>query len=512
MVQYPLFLGVDVGTTNVRSLIFNETGEVLGQAFYKLKIYKPKPEIVEEKPEEIWRAVLKTMRDAVKRSRVPADNVVAISFSAQMHGVSIISRDGTTLTRLITWLDRRAVSQYKKLSKILDPYEIYSRTGCPPLFIYPLPKILWIKENMPAKFEKCFKIVSAKDYLIYRMFKEAYLDRSVASGSQLLNIHKLEWDETLLEIAGIDQEKLSILRDETEIVGELPREIAKNTGLKKGTPVILGASDATLSSFGLGAIEKGIAGLNIGSSGAVRVLSNRPFIDKDRKARFFCYYGTQGYWLPGGALNNAGIILRWFRDVFGQPEVKEAQKRRVDPYEVITEKAAKVKPCAEGLLMVPFFTGERFPIRDSKARGILFGLTLAHGRAHIIRAIMEGVAYTLKWIMDILEGQGITIEEVRIGGGGAKSSVWRQIQADVLGKRVVYTKVGEASALGAAMLATLKLGIYKDLKEASKNMVKVAGYHEPNLDNHRRYVLMFRIYKKLYNTSKSLYKELSRST
>ena len=506
--EYPLFLGVDVGTTNVRSFIFNSSGEVLGQSFRGLTIHRPKPEMAEEDVEEIWRATLETMRDSLKMSKVSAGDLAMVSFSAQMHGVSMIGRDGKPLTRLLTWLDLRATEQCERLGRLLGSYEIYSRTGGPPLFIYPPAKILWFKEKMPEKFKKCRKLLSAKDYVMYRMFGEPYLDRSVASGSQLLNIHELRWDEMILESLGIDPDKLPTLRDEMEVVGEIPSEISKYTGLRRGTPVIIGASDAALSNIGLGAVEEGIAAVNLGSSGAIRVLSDRPLIDKDRRARFFCYYAAQGRWLPGGAINNAGIVLRWFRDVFGEPEVMEASKRGVDPYEVITEKAAGVKPGSEGLVMVPFLAGERFPVRDPKAKGLLFGLTLAHGKAHFIRAIMEGVIYTLRWIMKIMEEQGLTIEEIRIGGGGARSSLWRQIAADVLGKTVVHTKVEEASALGAAMLAAIRLGIYKDLGEASREMVETASLHEPDPEAHRRYATVFNLYKGLYEALRGFYKEL----
>jgi len=508
--KYPLFLGVDVGTTNVRSFIFNSLGEVLGQSFRGLTIHKPKPEMAEEDTEEIWKATLETMRDSMKTSGVSASDVAMVSFSAQMHGVSMIDRDGKPLTRLLTWLDLRAAKQCERLSQIMGSYEIYSRTGGPPLFIYPLAKILWFKENLPEKFKRCHKLLSAKDYVMYRMFGEPYLDRSVASGSQLLNVHELRWDEMILELVEIDQDKLPTLRGETEVVGEIPREVSECTGLKRGTPVVLGASDAALSNIGLGAVEEGIAAINLGSSGAIRVLSDKPFIDEDERARFFCYYAAQGRWLPGGAINNAGIVLRWFRDVFGEPEVRDALKLGVDPYEVITKKAAKVKPGSEGLVMVPFFAGERFPVRDPKAKGVLFGLTLAHGRAHVIRAIMESVTYTLRWIMEIMEKQGVTIKEIRIGGGGARSSLWRQIAADVLGRTVVHTEVEEASALGAAMLAAISLGLYRDLEDASKGMVKAVSRHEPDLEAHQRYTSMFGVYKRLYETLREFYDELQR--
>jgi len=507
MTRHPLLLGVDVGTTNVRSFIFNAKGEVLGQAFREVEIHRPKPEWAEEEPEELWRATLHTMKEAVKASKISPDDVAMISFSAQMHGMSMINKKGKVLVRLLTWLDLRAAPQCEKLSEIIDSYELYSQTGCPPIFVYPFVKILWVKENMPKIFRQCYKVLSAKDYITYRMLGEPCLDHSVAAGSQLLNIHKLKWDDRVLEIADIDEDKLPVLYDGNEVIGELPATTAKLTGLKSGTPIILGASDGALSNVGLGSVEKGVAAANIGSSGAIRVMSDKPFIDGSRDMRFFCYYVAKKRWLPGGAVNNAGIILRWFRDVFGQPEIQAAQKRGVDPYEVIVEKAAAVKPGAGGLLMVPFFAGERFPVRDPRARGVIFGLTLAHDRAHIIRAIMESVVLTLNWIMEAMEEQGLTIDEVRVSGGGARSRVWRQIQADVLGKPVAHTKIEEASALGAAMLAAISLRIYKDLSDASRNMVKIVERHKPDPQTHRKYQAMFKIYKELYGSLRKFYEE-----
>lgn len=248
--------------------------------------------------------------------------------------------------------------------------------------------------------------------------------------------------------------------------------------------------------------------MNIGTSEALRTLSHKPFIDEHRAAHFFCYYAGLGNWLPGGAVSNAGILLRWFRDNFSHQEVAEAKRRGVDPYEVILEKAAKIKPGAEGLLMLPFFSGERFPIRDSKARGVLFGLTLQHGKAHIARAILESVVFTLRWIMESIQEHNTKIDEVRVGGGGARSSVWRKIQADILGKPIVYTKVEESSALGAVMLAAISLGIYDDLEESSKNMVHTVGRQEPDLKIHHKYRNNFEMYKEYYYASRKFFEEL----
>lgn len=507
-VEYPLFMGVDVGTTNVRSILFDMSGRVIVDSFRGVRILRPEPGAAEEEPEDLWRATLETMKESLKKSGFKAEDVAAIGFSAQMHGVMMLSREGKPLTRLLTWLDLRAAEQSDELSRIIGSYELYRRTGGPPLFIYPLAKILWFKENMPKKFEECDKMLSAKDYVMYRMFGEPMIDRSVASGSQLLNINRLEWDDEALKAVGIGEERLPRLMDELEVAGDLPNNVAEQTGLRKGTSIIIGASDAALSNIGLGAVEEGVAAVNLGSSGAIRVLSDKPILDRSEKARFFCYYATEKRWLPGGAINNAGIILRWFRNTFGMEEVKEAEKLGVDPYDLLTQKAAEVKPGSEGLVMVPFMAGERFPVRDPKARGVIFGLTLSHGKPHFIRAIMESVIYTLRWIMEIMKDQGVQIQQVRIGGGGARSPLWRQITADILGKKVAHTRVEEASALGAALLAAVKGGFYSSLQEASRKMVNVISIHYPDMNNHEGYSSLFRLYKDLYSSLGRLYKSL----
>jgi gluconokinase len=505
-----LFLAVDVGTTNVRSIIFNQKGRVVSQAYRTLTTFTPKSEIAEQDPEAVWKLTVETMRDAVKSLNTSANRIETISFSARMHGTMMIDRKGKPITRLLTWLDRRAMNEVGKVHQLIDPYELYTRTGCPLLYIYPFVKILWINKHWPQRFNKCYKILSVKDYVLYKMIAKSVIDRSVASGTQLLNIHTLNWDDTLLEMVNITQDMLPTLANETDIIGEVSRDLAKATGLSKGIPIIPGASDGALNNIGLGATVEGVAAMNLGTSGALRILADKPLLDAHPTAHFFCYYAALGKWLPGGAISNAGILLRWFRDNFGHQEIEEAKKRRVNPYFVISEKVGIIKPSADGLLMLPFFSGERFPVRDPQARGVLFGLTLSHTKAHVARAIYESVIFTLRWIMENLEEHAAQIHEVRVGGGGARSRVWRQIQADVLGKPIVHTQVEESSALGAAMLGTISSGIYSDLTEATQNMITTIDYQEPEIPVHEQYSNYFELFKELYYVSQKIFEQLTK--
>lgn len=509
MRNYPLFLGIDIGTSNVRSAVFTDRGKPLGYSIKELKIYEPSPGWAEQEPRELWFKTLQTAREAIKMSGSSPNDVASISFSGQMHSISVIDKKGDVLFKLATGFDQRAGPESEELSKLISPRELYERTGCPPLFSYILPKILWIKRNKPEIFHRAYKFLSAKDYVIHKILGKAYLDYSVASGSQLLNIHKLKWDNRVLEIAGIGEEKLPILKDEFKPVGELPASIAKKIGLKQGIPIVLGASDGALSSVGLGAFKKGVTALDLGSSGAIRACFGKPIFDESEQMRLFCYYLGLKKWLVGGAINNAGLPLRWFKNKFGYQEIQEAKEKGISPYQIMDREARKVELGSENLLLIPFLSGERFPIRDYKAKGVLLGLTYTHSRAHLLRAIMEGVAFTFRSIMETMEEQRIRINQVRISGGGAKSELWKQILADVLGKTIVETKVKEASVLGAAMAGAISSGVYRSLAGAGDNMVKVFKKRQPVEENRRRYNKYYQIYKDLYPACKPFFERFS---
>jgi gluconokinase len=505
-----MFLAVDLGTTNIRSIIFNQRGDVFSQAHRTITTLNPQPEVAEQDPETVWRLTIETMREAVKSLPCSTEEIERISFSARMHGIMMINREGTPITPLLTWMDRRAMDEADNVHRLIDPYELYMRTGCPVLYIYPFVKMLWINKHWSHRLQKCYKILSAKDYVLYKMTSQTVIDRSLASGTQLLNIYTLKWDDLLLKMVNITQDELPSLVHETDIIGEVSDDLAQATGLRQGIPIIPGASDGALNNIGLGATVKGVAAMNLGTSGALRMLSDKPFIDVHRQAHFFCYYAALGKWLPGGAISNAGILLRWFRDTFGHQEIEEAKQRRIDPYDVIAEKARAYEVNRNKLLMLPFFSGERFPIHDPFARGVLFGLTLKHNKAHIALAIYESVIFTLRWIMESLEEHDVRIREVRVGGGGARSRFWRQIQSNVLGKPIVLTRQVESSALGAAMLAAISTRTYKDLSEATENMITTVDYQEPNVQIHEQYGKYFELYKELYYLSKNIYEQLNK--
>jgi gluconokinase len=498
-------LAIDIGTTNVKAAIFDENGKTLSLARTEVPLHSPAPNSAVQKLDELYNATIKSVRNAVSQAKNAKVNVIA--FSAQMHGLGAIDDKGREVLPLVTYLDTRPAVAIEKLEEIVNPRELYENTGCPPLFTYPLAKLVWLSLTRPNIMREARWFVSAKDYVIYKIFGEPYIDESVMSGSQLLDIQRLKWSDLALSSAGVDEGKLPHLCDGEGVLQTLPKHVADSLGLGEDIPVVLGASDGALHSVGLGAFRRGLLALNIGTSGAIRSLSKAPLIDKSKDMRFFCYYIGYGLRLPGGAINNAGMGLRWFRDEFGQSEIAAAKVMNEDPYNLLTKQAEKVDATAEKLLILPFFSGERFPVRDPYARGVMFGLTLRHGKAHLIRALMEGCLYTLKWIYDAMVENGVEGKAIRTGGGGARSALWRQIQADVFGLPVEKTLVEDASLLGAAMMGLVAIGAYKSLEEAGKNMIKVEDIKHPNMENHEKYGRICDLFKRLYYAVKELYVE-----
>ena len=498
-------LAIDIGTTNVKAAIFDERGKMLSLARAEVPIHSPVVGSAIQHLDELYNATIKSAKSAVSIAKMA--KVDAVAFSAQMHGLGAIDAKGKEVLPLVTYLDTRPAIAFEKLVEMVDSYKLYENTGCPPLFIYPLTKFIWLNLTMPNIIKKAKWFVSAKDYVLYKILGEPYIDKSVMSGSQLLDIQRLKWSDLALSLTGVDESKLPHLCNGEDVLHTLPKHMADSLGLRESAPLVLGASDGALHSLGLGGIEKSLLALNIGTSGAIRSVSKKTLIDKSKDMRFFCYYIGHGLRLPGGAVNNAGIGLKWFRDEFGQFEVTMAKRLNEDPYNLLTKQAEKVEATAEKLLILPFFSGERFPVRDPYAKGVMFGLTLRHGKAHVIRALMESCVYTLKWIYDAMVENGIEGKAIRTGGGGAKSILWRQIQADVFGLSVEKTLVEEVSLLGAAMMGLVAIGVYNSLGEATKSMIKVVSVQHPNMENHEKYERLQDLFKKLYGAVKNLYAE-----
>ncbi|MBE9190519.1 gluconokinase [Gloeocapsopsis crepidinum LEGE 06123] len=489
------FIGVDLGTTSTKAIVFSTSGAIKGMGNQGYKIIVPKPTWAEQDPEAIFSAVIAAVRDAVDAAEISKSAIAALGFSAATHSLIAVDAKNYPLTNAIIWADNRSIHQTEQLKQQNIKHDLYLRTGSPIHPVSVVTKLMWMRETNPDVFEKAAKFISIKEYVFYQLFERYIIDYSIASATGLLNLKQLDWDEEALELAGIRSEKLSDLVSPTHVLRGMKTRHAEVMGIAPDTPVVIGANDGVLANLGVGAIAKGEVAITIGTSGAVRTVVDTPLTDE--KERTFCYALTEKHWVIGGPTNNGGIVLRWFRDNFCAPEVETAKQLGVDPYDLMIEAAMEVSPGAEGLLCLPYLSGERAPYWNAKTRGLFFGVGLHHGRSHFIRAIMEGILFNVYSVNVALQELTGDIKEIRASGGFARSTPWRQLMADLFGIEVLMPEVYEGSGFGAAVLAMYSVGAIADLTEAQK-LIRITYRHKPDSHLVSTYHDLFPLYERLY--------------
>ena len=500
------YLGVDVGTTSTKAVLFNKQGEVMGCETVFYPLHTPNQLVAEQDPEEIFRAVLTSVRETVRKSGISPESLKLVSFSAAMHSLIAVGRDGELLTQSITWADTRSARQAKKIKEEKDGHAIYLRTGTPIHAMSPLSKLVWLKEDEPALFGQAEKFIGIKEFIFHRLFGEYVIDHSLASATGLFNLENLDWDKGALEVAGVEADRLSRLVPTTHRMSGAKPEYAAFMGIREDVPFIVGASDGVLANLGVGAIEPGVIAVTIGTSGAIRTVSPKP--KTDPKGRTFCYALTENHWIVGGPVNNGGIILRWLRDEFASSEVETAKRLGIDPYDVLTKIASTVNAGSDGLLFHPYMTGERAPLWDANARGSFFGLSIHHQKQHMIRAVLEGIVFNLYTVL--LAVEELTGEPVRIqaSGGFARSDMWRQLMADVFDKPVIVPESFESSCLGAVVLGMYALGEIEDFSIVSE-MIGETHTHRPDTATSEVYRELLPIYIRLSRLLKEEYESIA---
>lgn len=506
MVHLSYYLGVDIGTTSTKAVLFGDKGTVISMHHVEYPLYSPAPSIAEQDPEEIFRAVKETIKGAIEKGAIEPAQLELVSFSSAMHSVIAVDDNGTPLTRCITWADSRATKWAEKIKNELNGLEIYKRTGTPIHPMSPLAKIAWLRTDHPEIFYKTSKFIGIKEYIFYQFFDQFIVDHSIASATGMFNLKQLIWDKEALKVAGITENQLSEPVPTTYFIKGLKQEFVTELGLSSETPFVIGASDGVLSNLGVNAIDPGVVAVTIGTSGAIRAVTDKPVTDP--KGRIFCYALTDKHWVVGGPVNNGGMTFRWVRDELASAEVETAKRLGIDPYEVLTKIASRVAPGSDGLLFHPYLAGERAPLWDANARGSFFGLGLHHKKEHMVRAVLEGVILNLYTVMLALQEMIGVPSKIQATGGFARSELWRQMMADIFNQEVVVPESFESSCLGAIILGMYALGKIDDFSIVSE-WVGSTHPHKPIKENVKIYEDLVAIYIRISRVLESEYEAIA---
>jgi gluconokinase len=497
------FIGVDIGTTSTKAIVFSPSGVIKGISTQGYPLLAPEPGWAEQEPEAIFKAVIQAIHEAIAQANIAASDIAAVGFGAATHSLIAIDQHHDPLTNSITWADLRSVPQTRQLKQDSGSVELYHRTGAPIHPVSLVTKLMWLQQHQPDIFSKAAKFISVKEYVLYQLFGRYVVDYSIASASGLMNLNQLRWDDAALSITGIRPDQLSELVPTTYVLRGMNARYAEAIGLHPDTPVVVGANDGVLANLGVGAITSDQLAITIGTSAAVRGVLPKPLTDP--QGRTFCYALTEDHWVVGGPSNNGGITLRWFRDQFGESEMAQAEREGVDSYDILIRMAEQVPAGAEGLLFLPFLSGERAPNWNPDARGMFFGIAMRHTRSHFIRSVLEGILFNIYNITTVLMSDSDQERSIRASGGFARSQMWRQMMADLFGTEVLIPEVYEASGFGGAALAMYAVGALTDLADVQP-LIRISDRHQPNRDVTSRYQQLFKIHQRLYD---NLVKEFS---
>jgi xylulokinase len=492
------YLGIDVGTGGTRALVIDAQGKVVASASAEHEHFaSPRPGWAEQDPRDWWRACGEAVGKALESSGVRAEEIACVGFSGQMHGAVLLDSKAEVVRPALIWCDQRSAAQSIELEQMFGRDTLIRLTCNPPLTNFTLTKFLWVRENEPRNWERVAHAMLPKDYVRYRLTGERAIDMADASGTLLLDVANRKWSKEVLAKTGIKESMLPALFESPQVCGKVSAAGAEATGLRAGTPVVAGAGDQAAGAVGMGIARVGAVSATIGTSGVVFASTDRPAMDPAGRLHTFCH-AIPGRWHVMGVTQAAGLSLRWYRDNFGAASPGVQKKDGRDPYDIFAEEAAAAPAGSEGALWTPYLMGERTPHLDPNARAALVGLTASHTRAHVIRSILEGVAFSLKDTFTIFDEMKIPVTSIRLGGGGARSPLWRQIQADVYGREVEIVAAEEGAAYGAAILAGTGAGEWKSVEQACDAIVRVAKRIPPNPKDSATMQKAYGTYRKIY--------------
>jgi len=494
MAEY--LLGIDVGTTATKAILCDVGGTIVGEAEEPATLRSPQPGWAEEDPEEWWGNVGRVTRRCLEQASLPPSSIVGVGVTGMVPTLILLDKDGHVVRPSIQQNDARSYQEIEEFKAHTDQADILRRTGSAITQQSIGPKLLWLRRHEPDAMARAVHVMGSYDFIVHRLTGEFSIERNWALESGLFDLHQEDWDDNLLELATIHRRWLGQVRWPAEVVGAVTREASAATGLAEGTPVVAGSADHIASAFSAGLKDHGHLLIKLGGAGDILYCLDRLEVDP---RLFLDYHVIPGKFLINGCMAASGSIIKWFRHEFA-PTASYAE---------LDAEAAAVPPGSGGLVLLPYFLGEKTPIFDSLARGVLVGLTLSHTRAHIYRAILEGIAYGFYHHLQVLAERGLTASRARVTNGGARSTLWRQITADVLGLPLEQIAHHPGSSLGAAFVAGMGVGAFHEWGEIER-YITISAITDPDWESHNRYNQMFRLYREVYEALKDKFPMLIR--
>lgn len=492
-------LGVDLGTTAIKCALHDLNGNVIEKATQEYQLITPDALSVEVEPETYWQAFKEAIASVMKYSQLNPEDIRSLGISAQGETLLFVDGNGKPLRRAIVWLDNRAQKEAVELDDAFDQDHIYKITGQVKIVpTWPASKVLWVKKHEPEIFNQTEKILLIEDYFIYRLTGEFVCEGSLVTSTCYWNFQTKEWWKEMLDLLEITPGHLPDYHESGEPVGRLRPEVAEELGLSSKLMVCTGGLDQACGAIGVGNIRPGIFSENTGAALAICATVNQPILDPNLQMPCH-YHGVPDIYMLH-TFTSGGIVLRWFRDEFAKTEQAVASYTGLDAYDLLGLAAAKAPPGSDGLVMLPHLQGAMAPEANPKAKGVFYGFTLHHNRSHFIRSIMEATGFIVRRNIEIIEKLQVSVKEIRALGGGARSQIWKQIEADITNKPVSVMKNEEAATLGAAILAGKAVGLFSSIEEAAEQMVQIEKTFEPNPDNIKTYDDAYETYKELYTS------------
>ncbi len=494
------YLGIDVGTSGTKTLLIDDKGRVLAEANADYPLHQPKPGWTEQNPDDWWQATVKTVREVLQKSGVKKEDVKAIGLSGQMHGSVFLDKRDQVIRPALLWNDQRTAAECDEITERAGGRKsLIKLVANPALTGFQAPKILWLRNKEPKHFNKLARVLLPKDDIRRRLIGDYVTEVSDASGTLLLDVVKRKWSKKLLEKLELDESLLPRVVESEDVTGTLTSAAAEELGLTTACKVVGGAGDCAAGAIGNGVVRQGVLSTSIGTSGVMFVYSDEPQYDTAGRLHTFCH-AVRGKWHMMGVNLTSGGSLQWWVESVLQG-LSDQQLGQV--YEAATKEAAEVPAGSGGLLFLPYLNGERTPHADPLARGAFVGLNLTHKRAHLTRAVMEGVTFALQDSLAIIQGLNVPVKEVRASGGGSRNPLWRQMQADVFDKKITTLKVEQGPAYGVALLAAVGDGAYRDIAQACDATIEVASQTAVDKKAAKAYAKLFPVYQRLYSQLKS---------